>query len=650
MNLSLPQRIIQSISRTYDKSQVEAEVLDTVSKSVVPESNILSNIQIRDGALYAQEKFIDANEFNIVLSKLGDKVLNGPDSTRQIHNLIRIAVSSDLEQYSGTAKSHLNSILNKPSIKNKDTVFAILIEGFQNNSNEHQIATANKLVHVFSNSSESLSTVMKNFHNRMNQYGDIGEAFRDYGESLISSVLDRRESASQARFGTSLENILEANPSLLKQTEQSSRSLLQKCFTENSNHIPGNNFIKKFEDIVVDAICNPGSDAKHKQAITDFKDTVAGHVKEQTKLNLQIQLLEKELKQLTVKDTKYESYQTELNQARETYTQQDKKFKEATLHIALAFEKISVLSTDNFGSKSSGLAEAFIKAILGKQAPTNEDTRKHSAINFNDDLIKLFTLDNFRNETSSIFSGINSKVQEIKNYHETTRNSQDLYDEAKYLPTVNGITHINPAYIPFDDDTVTNLIKILNTPDYKYNEKATKLLSLLNDAVAQKSTEIATDNLNHDIQLIDVKLSLYDFLLDERQKGIQSLLPDIQTKRGLYKLDEQEISAIEQIRDIYKARSISFEAPLLEADVQNTYSKILSDTATSILGNLTPEESAESVSSLTQHCNNLIPSNNSSALTDSDVKFEPFINFINKFLHCLNEVLGLSHNKQEVYA
>jgi hypothetical protein len=648
MNLSLPQRIIQSISRTYDKSQVEAEVLDTVSKSIVPESNILSNIQIRDGALYAQEKFIDANEFNIVLSKLGDKVLNGPDSTRQIHNLIRIAVSSDLEQYSGTAKSHLNSILNKPSIKNKDTVFAILIEGFQNNSNEHQIATANKLVQAFSNSSDSLSTLMQDFHSKMKQYGDIGDAFRGYGESLISSVLDRRESVSQARFDTSLENILEANPSLLKQTEQSSRSLLQKCFAENSNHIPGNNFIKKFEDIVVDVICNPGSDAKHKQAITDFKDTVAGHVKEQTKLNLQIQLLEKELKQLTVEDTKYKSYQTELNQARETYTQQDKKFKEATLHIALAFEKISVLSTE--GSKSPGLADIFIKSILGKQASTNEDTRKHSANNFNDDLIKLFTLDNFRNETSSISSGINSQVQNIQDYHETTRNSQDLYDKAKSLPTVNGTTPVNPAYIPFDDDTVTNLIKILNTPGYRDNEKATKLLSLLNDAVAQKSTAIATDNLNHDIQLIDVKLSLYDFLLDERQKGIQSLLPDIQTKSGLYKLDEQEISAIEQIRDIYKARSISFEAPLLDDEIKNTYSKILSDTATSILGNLTPQESAESVSSLTQHCNNLIPSNNSSALTDSDVKFEPFINFINKFLHCLNEVLGLSHNKQEVYA
>jgi hypothetical protein len=74
-----------------------------------------------------------------------------------------------------------------------------------------------------------------------------------------------------------------------------------------------------------------------------------------------IQLLDKELKQLTVKDQTYQSYQTELNQARETYTEQDKKFKEATLHIALAFEKISILSTDNFGSKSSGLAEVFIK-------------------------------------------------------------------------------------------------------------------------------------------------------------------------------------------------------------------------------------------------------------------------------------------------
>jgi hypothetical protein len=647
MNLSLSPRIIESVSRLYDKQQVIGEVLNTVSKPPNPESNILSNIQIRDGALYAQEKFIDANEFNIVLSRLGDKVLNGPDSTRQIHNLLRIAVSSDLEQYSGTAKSHLNSILNKPSIKNKDTVFAILIEGFQNNSNEHQIATANKLVQAFSNSSDSLSTLMQDFHSKMKQYGDIGDAFRGYGESLISSVLDRRESVSQARFGTSLENILEANPSLLKQTEQSSRSLLQKCFAENSNHIPGNNFIKKFEDIVVDVICNPGSDAKHKQAITDFKDTVAGHVKEQTKLKLQIQLLEKELKQLTVKDTKYESYQTELNQAKETYTEQDKKFKEATLHIALAFEKISVLSTE--GSKSPGLADIFIKSILGKQAPTNEDTRKHSAINFNDDLIELFTLNNFRNETSSISQDINRQVQGIKDYHETTRKSQDLYDKAKSLPTVNGVTAVNPAYMPFDDDTVTNLIKILNTPGYRDNEKATKLLSLLNDAVTQKSTEIAADNLNHDIQLIDVKLSLYDFLLDERQKGIQSLLPDIQTKSGLYKLDEQNISAIEEIRDIYKARSISFEAPLLDDEIKNTYSKILSDTATSILGNLTPQESLESVSSLTQHCNDsLIPSNDSSALADADVKFDPFINFINKFLHCLNEVLGLSHNKQEV--
>lgn len=635
MNLSLPPRIIQSISRTYDKSQVEAEVLDTVSKTVVPESNILSNIQIRDRALYAQEKFIDANEFNIVLSKLGDKVLNGSDSTRQIHNLIRIAVSSDLEQYSGTAKSHLNSILNKPSIKNKDTLFAILIEGFQNNSNEHQIATANKLVHFFSNSSESLSAVMQNFHNRMNQYGDIGEAFRDYGESLISSVLDRRESVSQARFGASLEHILEANPSLLKQTEQSSRSLLQKCFAENSNHIPGNNFIKKFEDIVVDIICNPVSDSKHKQAITDFKDMVAGHVKEQTKLNLQIQLLEKELKQLTVKDPEYQSYQTKLNQARETYTQEGKKFKEATLHIALAFEKISVLSTDNFGSKSSGLADVFIKAILGQQAPTNKGTPRHSANNFSDDLIKLFTLKNFRHETNSIFQVIGQQVQDINNYHERTRNSQKQYDATKN----------NPAYIPFDNDTVTNLIKVLNTPDYKHNEKATKLLSLLNEAVAQKSTAIATDNLANDIQLIDVKLSLYDFLLDERQKGIQSLLPAIQTGSGLYKLDEQNISDIEKIRDIYKARSISFEAPLLDDEIKNTYSKILSDTATSILGNLTPPQNAESISSLTHHCNDLISSNKSSALADSDVKFEPFINFINKFLHCLNEVLGLSHNK-----
>jgi hypothetical protein len=490
---------------------------------------------------------------------------------------------------------------------------------------------------------------MQDFHSKMKQYGDIGDAFRGYGESLISSVLDRRESVSQARFGTSLENILEANPSLLKQTEQSSRSLLQKCFAENSNHIPGNNFIKKFEDIVVDVICNPASGSKHKQAITDFKDTVAEHVKEQTKLNLQIQLLEQELKQLTVKDQIYQSYQTELNRARETYTQQDKKFKEATLHIALAFEKISMLSTE--GSKSPGLADIFIKSILGKPAPTNEDTRKHSAINFNDDLIELFTLNNFRNETSSISQAINLQVQGIKSYHNTTRNSQALYDKARYLPPVNGITPDNPAYIPFDDDTVTNLIKILNTPSYEHNEKAAKLLSLLNDAVAQKSTEIAADNLNHDIQLIDVKLSLYDFLLDERQKGIQSLLPDIQTKRGLYKLDEQNISAIEEIRDIYKARSISFEAPLLDAEINNTYSKILSDTATSILGNLTPQESLESVSSLTQHCNDsLIPSNDSSALADADVKFDPFINFINKFLHCLNEVLGLSHNKQEVYA
>jgi hypothetical protein len=349
-----------------------------------------------------------------------------------------------------------------------------------------------------------------------------------------------------------------------------------------------------------------------------------------------------------VEDTKYKSYQTELNQARETYTQQDKKFKEATLHIALAFEKISVLSTE--GSRSPGLADIFIKSILGKQAPTDEDTRKHSANNFNDDLIKLFTLDNFRNETSSISSGINSQVQNIQDYHETTRNSQDLYDKAKSLSTVNGTTPVNPAYIPFDDDTVTNLIKILNTPGYRDNEKATKLLSLLNDAVAQKSTAIATDNLNHDIQLIDVKLSLYDFLLDERQKGIQSLLPDIQTKSGPYKLDEQKISAIEQIRDIYKARSMSFEAPLLDDEIKNTYSRILSDTAISILGNLTPQQSTESVSSLTEHCNKLIPSKDTSVLADADVKFDPFINFINKFLHCLNEVLGLSHNKQEVYA
>ena len=638
MNLSLPSRIIQSIPTGYDKEQVRNEVLGTVSKSPNPESNILSSIDIKDGQLYAQGKFIEANEFNTILSKLGDKVLNGADSTRQIHNLIRIAVSSDIEQYSDTAKLHLNSILNKPSIKNKDVVFAILIEGFQNNSNEHQIKTANKLVQTFSNSGESLATLMKDFHSKMNQYGDIGDAFRGYGESLISSVLDRRESVSQARFGTSLENILEANPSLMKQTEESYRSLLQKCFTENSNHIPENNFIKAFEDIVVDVICNPASDSKHKAAVTDFKDMVAGHVKEQTKLHLQIQLLEKELKRVTVKDPRYDDYQTTLNTVREYYTQQDKKFKEATLHIALAFEKISVLSTE--GSKSPGLADIFIKSILGKQAPTDKDTRKHSANNFNDDLIKLFTLDNFRDETDSISQYIKSQVQNIEKNNKTTRDSTSLYNTVKY----------SPAYIRFDDDTATNLIKILDTPDFKNNAKATKLLSLLNEAVAQKSTAIATDNLANDIQLIDVKLSLYDFLLDERQKGIQSLLPAIETLSGPYKLDNQKISDIEKIRDAYKARSISFEAPLLDDEIKNTYSKILSDTAISILGNLTPQQSTESVSSLTQHCNMLIPSNDSSALTDSDVKFEPFINFINKFLHCLNEVLGLSHNKQEVYA
>jgi hypothetical protein len=622
----LPLRFTE-VDPTFDKQKVAADTLGAAFKSSVRDSDFLSSITIQGNTLLdktGNEPSI--SEFRENIAKIGDEVLSSSGLTQK---LIEIAINPDIPHvYSEVAKESLDKVFVKAKASNNDNLFAVLLNGYQDSSHQHQIQTAFDLIDKLNLRSLSINQALDDFHVKMQAYGESGKAFSVYGSSLIRLALDRNiEMERLLLAGRKLEDSLVADPTLANQARKTYGKIIQKAADESTvdptkQNSDVTNYAAKFQKILVDLVTYPESSTEYKQAVTSFRDNIEKFSEEQTLSSMKQEALQEKI--ATLKSSHYisnedasrleERFRANLNTEYEVYKHRDENFTNALLHVREVLAKIEYVSSVNSAIPSSGLSVKILDSLL---------------LNIN--LESLGEKDELVNPLQETLTGKrftdNSERlrREFRNFYETSIN-------AEIRQSLSGITPIsNEASLDITNPAVLSSLKeAISLPIYRNNSAALALLTNLNNP-----------NANVDNTLY----KLYDFLLIEKQKNISSLLPEINlnTSGDTYNLNEKTITDLEVLRDLHKFKeNLNQSGAEINEDVlSERYGQMLSKNLSDSLMMVCRTEDEASLNPVITRCEDVV--NHYQAKTDASYQSgtEFFVNFIQKFLQNIQDVLNI---------
>jgi hypothetical protein len=624
---TLNPRSIQTVDSRFDKQKVTTDTVEVAFKSSVRDSDFLNLINIQGNRLLdktGNEPSI--SEFCDNIAKIGDEFLSNSGLTQK---LIEIAINPDIPKgYSEEAKESLNKAFAKVKTSNKDNLLSVLLNGYQDSSDQHQIKTAFDLIDKLNLRSLSINEALNDFHTKMEQYGASGEAFSVYGSSLIRLALDRNiEMESLLLAGRKLEDSLVADPTLANQARKTYGKIIQKAADESTVDLTKQNtgvtnYAATFQKILVDLVTYPESSTEYKQAVTSFRDNIEKFSEEQTLSSMKQEALKEKIANLN--SSRYisnedasrleERFCANLNTEHEAHKHRDENFTNALLHVREVLAKIEYVSSVNSAIPSSGLSVKILDSLL-LNIKLETSGEKDELVN---PLQETLTGDRFTNNSERL-------RREFRDFYATSINRE-------ISQSLSGITSIsNEASLDISNPTVLSSLKeAISLPIYANNSAALALLTNLN-------------NPNADVD--NTLYKLYDFLLIEKQNNIISLLPEINlnTSGDTYNLHEKTITDLEVLRDLHKFKeNLNQSGAEINEDVlSERYGQMLSENLSESLMMVCRTEDEANLNPVITRCENVV--NHYQAKTDASYQSgtEFFVNFIQKFLKNIQDVLNL---------
>lgn len=624
--LILNQQTIHAVDSTYDKQRVATDTVGAAFKSSVRDSDFLSCITIQGSTLLdktGNEPSI--SEFRENIAKIGDEFLSSSGLTQK---LIEIAINPDIPHvYSEVAKESLDKVFVKAKASNNDNLFAVLLNGYQDSSHQHQIQTAFDLIDKLNLRSLSIKEALGDFHTKMKAYGESGEAFSAYGSSLIRLALDRNiETEGYLLAGRKLDDFLVTDLELASQARKTYGKIIQKAADESpvdptKQNSGVTNYAADFQKILVDLVTYPESSVEYKQAVTSFRDNIEKFSEEQTLSSMKQEALQE--KTASLKSSRYisnedasrleEKFRANLNTEYEKYKHRDENFTNALLHVREILAKIEYVSAVNSTIPSSGLSVKILDSLL---LNINLETSREK-----DELVNPLQ----ETLTGRRFTDNSERLRgEFRHFYETSINAE--ISQSLLIPPIS-----NRASLDITNPTILNSLKeSISLPIYKNNSAASNLRTSLN-------------NPNADIN--DTLYQLYDFLLIEKQKNISSLLPEINlnTSGDTYKLNEKSIKDLEALRDLhkFKANLNQSGAEINEDALSKRYGQMLSKNLSESLMMVCRTEDEANLNPVITRCEDVV--DHYQAKTDASYQSgtEFFVDFIQKFLKNIQDVLNI---------
>lgn len=635
---TLNPRVVNKVDTSFDKNNVAAGTEDKAFKFANRNIHIIQNLEIKafpidenrtDYRLVNGEKEVTSVDFQKIVTEIEDSFL---ESSKTSSKLVEIAINKNIPPaYSNVAKQALNSVMKQPRVGDNDDLLAVLVNGYQNSSHNHQVSTAFDLIDKLNLRTLSLNEALDDFRQKMSAYGKVSESFIEYGESLITTVLDRRANTENHFLeGKSLDSILEANETLAKKARKSYAAILTQAAKETSVDLTKQNtgvtnYAQRFEQILIDLVSYPETSTEYKNAVSNFHNTVQSFSEDQTLSAMKKEALEQKLKIIKTSNPSKNSamenlqnrFQTKLNTEYNLLKDRNENFTDALIHVREILDKVEGISTLDRNNPSAGLSSSIMHSLLAEIDPKNADTSK--AIN-PDSLEALLSGDKFTQKAEAMQTTYENFYRtEIENEIRTTR----------LLPK----TTTNAAI--FDINNVTAMVSLRNAlglPMYKNNQAAQDLLNTLNHPQTDDSSK---------------QLAIYDFFLSERQQNINSLFPVIDLGGGnVYNLREKTVADIEVLRDEFRLE-ISLVNQSSEINLEHVtqrygenLSKNLSESIAMVSHSAEQEASTQPI---VNKCKKTADAYKSKFNTSYQSGKDFFINFIERLLKNIEDIFNVDY-------
>ncbi len=635
---TLNPRDANKVDTSFDKNNLTAVTKDKAFKFANQNIHIINNLEIKafpidenrtDYRLVNGQGEISAPDFQKLVLEVEDSFL---ENSKTSSKLVEIAINKNIPSaYSSAAKQALNSVMKQPGVGDNDDLLAVLVNGYQNSSNNHQVSTAFDLIDKLNLRNLSLNEALDDFRQKMSAYGKVGESFIEYGESLITTVLDRRANTENYFLeGESLDSILEANETLAKKARKSYAAILTQAAKETSIDLTKQNtgvtdYATRFEEILIDLVSYPESSQEYKDAVLSFHNTVQSFSEDQTLSSMKKEALEQKLEMIkTANPSKnnamenlQNSFQAKLNTEYKLLKDRNENFTDALIHVREILDKVEGISTLDRNNPSAGLSSNIMHSLLAEIDPKNADTSK--AIN-PDSLEALLSGDKFTQKAKAMQST-------YENFYRT-----EIEDEIRTTSLLPKTT-TNAAIFDINNSTaMVSLRNALELPMYKNNQAAQDLLNTLNHPQTDDSSK---------------QLAIYDFFLGERQQNINSLFPLIDLGCGnIYNLREKTVADIEVLRDEFRLEKslVNQSSEINLEHVTQRYGENLSKNLSESIAMVShPAEQEASTQPIVDKCKKTANAYKSKFNTSYQSGKDFFVNFIERLLKNIEDIFNVDY-------
>ena len=537
--------------------------------------------------------------FEELIKKSGDRIVNDASA---MFRLIGVAISKHTDAHRDEAKRAIQDVLYAKQNQPLDRTIALLAKGVENHSRENQLSVAFDLIESLNLNSFSVDSARIELKTRLELNGPVGEAFLAYGNQLINYALggDGKELKEDGEgFTTKFEEVqglLKANPQLAAKAARVYSQTADKIINESPHSNPSNSYNGIFETSLKKALSYPVGHPEYNSGVQSFQDTVKDHVERSTRSQVeinQLQELKADIKRLSPSlksQASIKKIQDKINILQQSLQEDTNNFNEAVDHLGFSLAKATLITNN---PNATGLERLFVEALVNE---TNGNTIMKS----------LLSDEQLENSVEAIkgnsgTSGLEQSIVTISSELQTeinTLNTDLASQEASF----------NSAFL-IDDPVGVNR-----------QAKARDLLDGIELAEGERAEALRTElrtrvqDVNANYSDSEFKLLLYDFLLNQRELGVKSMIHNENLDSvNPYILKDQSLAELEELRDLNKSiieiskqrddlNSYDTESQQIELrqNIRNEFLSVASLKFTQVLGSFVSDQNADLVVDVVQ--------------------------------------------------
>lgn len=648
-----------------------------------------------------------------LLKKDGDTIVNDAE---KIYTLIGLAISNKSEAGDRElAKETLNGIIRAAKEENPnhtnlnlDHSIELLSSGVQSNSDVHQLSVALDFIEQLVLPALTIDDATREVSNRLKRNGPVGQAFMNYGSALI----DFASGSNTANFNKVMD-LIDSDSNLRAKAGRVWVKMWDKAATENPTEIDPvtNTYASSFNAQIPELLSNRSSDNRYETAVNNIRATVKEHNKEQTRMKVKLEILEgmkakhQEQKHSYNSDQIVTDLDLKISNLEKALTKDKENFERACDYMGWNFGKLQEMSSGTITAPS--LERIFAEALVSENS--NEESLMKDL--FSEEELDKLVLD-ITGVVSSPAVGGNPAVNATGLELEISEQIRFLNDEAANIsPAITNLENpAPPSPSPFG-------LALHNNPDPADRQaKAQSLLEAIKlvDSASSKNVNLYKqgDNLSQDQQRLaedkssiqqnsqlqkmleertdptsptspnynnyddsEFKELLYEFLIREKEKGLDSILynedldpasatvdPTTGAVTPGYALKNVELGVLQQLRDMNLTlkqidKSIASLTELQGSEnLKNTVKENLltssrntaeiflkttiSETNIDIVADKLIKAGTEAKSRIElRNPKYKIPDQDGGVIASGDTKGQPLVAMINDLLAALSEIL-----------